>query len=142
MMEAVRTRPQFEAGDPVPHFSCRSSVRPVFHIDTVAGRYVVLTFFGSSCLEKSRLVLRHVTTALSQYFDDETMCFFGVSIDRQDETKLGIGVVLDGIRYFWDFDFQVSALFGALDPAQAAGAGQGFSFLITRMEFGLLLPRH
>jgi hypothetical protein len=52
------------------------------------------------------------------------MCFFGVSIDRQDETKLGIGVVLNGIRYFWDFDFQVSALFGALDPAQAAGAGQ------------------
>jgi peroxiredoxin len=120
----VRARPGFEIGDPVPYFSCRSNGRPMFHIDTAAGRYIVLTFFGSSSLEKSRRVLRYVTTELGGYFDDENASFFGVSIDRQDETKLGIGVMLDGIRYFWDFDFQVSGLYGALDPGQAAGAGQ------------------
>ena len=96
----------------------------MFHIDTAAGRYIVLTFFGSSSLEKSRRVLRYVTTELSRYFDDEGASFFGVSIDRQDETKLGISVVLAGVRYLWDFDYQVSALYGALDASQAAGAGQ------------------
>jgi peroxiredoxin len=121
---AVRPRPSFEIGDPVPYFSCRTTGRSAFHIDTVAGRYIVLTFFGSSSLEKSRGVLRHVTTELSRYFDDENASFFGVSIDRQDQTKLGIGLVLAGIRYFWDFDYQVSALYGALDAGQAARAGQ------------------
>jgi predicted 2-oxoglutarate/Fe(II)-dependent dioxygenase YbiX/peroxiredoxin len=96
----------------------------MFHIDTAAGRYIVLTFFGSSSLDKSRQVLRHVTTELSQYFDDENASFFGVSIDRQDETKLSIGVMLSGIRYFWDFDYQVSTLYGALDAEPAAGVGQ------------------
>jgi predicted 2-oxoglutarate/Fe(II)-dependent dioxygenase YbiX/peroxiredoxin len=121
---SIRPRPSFEIGDPAPYFACRTTGRSAFHIDTAAGRYIVLTFFGSSALEKSRRVLRFVTTELSHYFDDAIASFFGISIDRQDETRLGIGLVLTGIRYFWDFDYQASALYGALDPKQAAGAGQ------------------
>jgi predicted 2-oxoglutarate/Fe(II)-dependent dioxygenase YbiX/peroxiredoxin len=121
---AVRPRPSFEIGDPVPYFACRTTGRAAFHIDTAAGRYIVLTFFGSSALEKCRRVLRFVTTELSHHFDDASASFFGVSIDRQDETRLGIGLVLTGIRYFWDFDYHVSALYGALDRRQATGAGQ------------------
>ena len=35
-------------GDAAPTFECASSVNPRFQFDTVAGRYVVLSFFGST----------------------------------------------------------------------------------------------
>ncbi|MEY3828074.1 MAG: hypothetical protein RLZZ148_2901 [Cyanobacteriota bacterium] len=36
----------FNVGDPVPYFTCHASNNPTFNFDTVAGRYIVLTFFG------------------------------------------------------------------------------------------------
>jgi hypothetical protein len=34
-------------GEPAPWFECRSPVNPRFHFDTIAGRFIVLCFFGS-----------------------------------------------------------------------------------------------
>ena len=35
-------------GEPAPWFTARCTVNPTYQFDTVAGRYVVLSFFGSA----------------------------------------------------------------------------------------------
>src|SRR5258708_5789689 len=105
----------FYPGDPVPWFTCRSTNNPTFHFDTVAGRYIVLTFYGAATPEKNAAVLRHVATSLRAFFDDENCAFFGVSVDPADEVQKRVAQMDPGIRYFWDFDGKVSVLYGAID---------------------------
>ena len=38
----------FRPGDPIPMFACRAANTDAYHFDTVAGRYIVLSFLGSS----------------------------------------------------------------------------------------------
>ncbi|HLC08747.1 MAG TPA: 2OG-Fe(II) oxygenase [Methyloceanibacter sp.] len=124
-------RRQFHVGDPAPWFSCRSTTNPNFHFDAVAGRYLVLTFFGSSAPAASGKVLKHITTDLRHHFDDDNIAFFGVSIDPEDEGR--IKEALPGIRFFLDFDRKVSALYGAVDAEQAAAktpAYDGFTLVL------------
>jgi len=52
-------------------------------------------------------------------FDDEHLSFFGVSVDPADESGNRAPDSIPGIRYFWDFDRSVSALYGAVDRAGA-----------------------
>jgi predicted 2-oxoglutarate/Fe(II)-dependent dioxygenase YbiX/peroxiredoxin len=101
-------------GDPVPMFVARSTNNPRFNFDTAAGRYVVICFFGSALVENHRKAIEHIT-AKPNFFNDETACFFGVSIDTNDEALERVKQVLPGIRYFWDFDGEVSKLYGAIE---------------------------
>jgi predicted 2-oxoglutarate/Fe(II)-dependent dioxygenase YbiX/peroxiredoxin len=124
-------RRQFHAGDPAPWFACRSTNNPNFHFDAVAGRYLVLSFFGSSTPAASAKVLKHLTSGLRRRFNDDTLAFFGVTIDPDDEGRLK--EELPGIRYFLDFDHRVSALYGAIDPEEAgskAPAYEGFTLVL------------
>ncbi len=107
-------RRQFYIGDPVPWFNCRSANNPNFHFDSVAGRFLVLSFFGSCAEAASEKVRKHVTSDLRHHFDDDKLAFFGVSIDPKDERHLQES--LPGIRFFFDFDRKVSAIYGAIDP--------------------------
>ena len=55
------TSPTWLPGDPVPDFAVRSSNSERFHFNTAAGRYIVLSFFGSAgrdALDERRLVGR------------------------------------------------------------------------------------
>lgn len=111
----------FYSGDPIPSFSCRSSNNDVlFHFHTTAGRYLVLSFFGTSAIDKNAAILKAVNTELRRYFDDDKVSFFGLSIDPEDEKRLKQQV--PGIRYFWDFDKKVSMLFNLIGPAPDGGA--------------------
>jgi peroxiredoxin/predicted 2-oxoglutarate/Fe(II)-dependent dioxygenase YbiX len=112
---------QFLVGDPAPWFTCRTGSNAQFHFDTVAGRYVVLTFFGSAANPAAADVLKHVTTSLRPHFDDARLAFFGVGIDPQDESAARIADMLPGIRYFFDFDRKVSEIYGAVDAAEGEG---------------------
>ncbi|PSF39461.1 peroxiredoxin [Aphanothece hegewaldii CCALA 016] len=99
-------------GDPTPDFTTASTTNPQYHFNTVAGRYVVLCFFQSAVNELSQQILRE----LFQYralFDDENVCFFGVSSDPEDEKFSRVQQQLPGIRFLWDFEQTVSKLFGA-----------------------------
>lgn len=116
---------QFFVGDPVPWFTCRSAANPQFHFDTVAGRYIVLTFFGSAQHPASAEALKHITTGLRDHFDDDRLVFFGVSIDPRDESEGRVADIIPGIRYFFDFDSKVSELYGAVDETQD-GSGVAF----------------
>jgi peroxiredoxin len=105
------TRPT--VGEPAPWFVARSPVNPQFHLDTVAGRYVVLCFFKSAGDPSSRRVLDDILKQRGT-FDDQSACFFGVSTDPDDESLGRIREQLPGIHLFWDFDHSVSRLYGAL----------------------------
>src|SRR4051794_30163028 len=99
-------------GDPAPWFTQRSTSSPDYHFDTVAGRYVVLCFFGSSGDAVGSGMLK-ILSENRDLFDDEKMAFFGVSADPADEKSGGVKQILPGIRHFWDFDLKVSRIYGA-----------------------------
>jgi peroxiredoxin len=67
-------------GDPAPFFQVASSVNPRFNFDTVAGRYIVLSFFGSSQIPSSEAFLTEIVKR-GDRFDVSRAIFFGVSND-------------------------------------------------------------
>src|SRR6266511_2637287 len=109
-------------GDPAPWFQQRSPSNPRFVLDTTAGRYVVLCFFGSAADPAGRAALDAVLANRGQ-FDDSRSCFFGVSLDPADETEQRVHESMPGLRFFWDFDGTISRRYGALprEPQEARG---------------------
>jgi peroxiredoxin len=100
-------------GEPAPWFTSRTDTRERFVFDTVAGRYIVLCFYGSAAEPLSTQVLK-LLFAQRQRFDDDNLAFFGVSVDPDDERLGRVGSSLPGIRFFWDFERSVSTLYGAV----------------------------
>jgi peroxiredoxin/predicted 2-oxoglutarate/Fe(II)-dependent dioxygenase YbiX len=123
---------QLLPGDPAPWFRQRSTSSADYAFDTAAGRYLVLSFFGSAGHEHGRTALRAVA-ANRQLFDDQRFAFFGVSLDPQDETENRVQQSMPGIRFFWDFDRKVSALYGAVPK------GSGVSGEIGMRPFWVVL---
>ena len=102
-----------ERGDSAPWFHAAAlSGAPSYAFDTVAGRHVLMLFFGSAgrepAAEALALVARH-----RGLFDDSTACFFGISVDPADSEQNRIAQLLPGIRFFLDHDRKVSSLYGA-----------------------------
>ncbi len=100
-------------GDPAPWFHQRSTSNPRYAFDTVAGRWVVMCFFGTAGDEDGRRALAAVT-ANRALFDDSRACFFGVSLDPADEATGRVVESMPGLRYFWDFDGTISSAYGAV----------------------------
>lgn len=110
---------QLYPGDPAPWFTQASTTNPHYAFDTVAGRYIVLCFFGSAGFPGSDAALKAVA-ANRQLFDDKHASFFGVSIDPQDREQGRVRESIPGLRHFWDFDRTVSRLYGALPREESA----------------------
>ena len=98
-------------GEPAPWFTCRSTSNEDYHFNSVGGRYVVICFFGSAADADSARVLADFQ-ASRRVFDDDNVCFFGVSTDAQDEKAGRVRESLPGMRYFWDFEQAISREFG------------------------------
>jgi peroxiredoxin len=105
-------------GDPAPWFHSRTRSNERFAFNSVAGRHVVLSFFGSASAPMSRrfLELIHASRAV---FDDHDACFFGVTVDATDEAFGRVSDAIPGIRYFFDIDRSVSSLYGVLAEGDA-----------------------
>ncbi len=114
MPEYVRLLP----GDPAPYFRQRTPANPDFSFDSIAGRYIVLCFFGTAGSPPAQAALKSVHSR-PDLFDDATASFFGVSCDPADEEQGRVGDRYPGYRVYWDFDRSVSRLFGA--AAHTAG---------------------
>ena len=108
-------------GDPAPWFHQRSAGNPRYAFDTVGGRWVVMCFFGTAGDEDGKRAIAAINDNRA-LFDDERACFFGVSIDSNDEAKERVADAMPGLRYFWDFDGAISRLYGALPQDSAPGA--------------------
>ena len=84
-----------------------------YAFDTVAGRHVVMLFYGSGRHAPSIAALKLVADQRA-LFDDDKACFFGVTVDPEDVASGLIAQQLPGIRFFLDYDRKVSSLYGAL----------------------------
>ncbi|MFB2549599.1 2OG-Fe(II) oxygenase family protein [Ensifer soli] len=107
-------------GDPAPWFHQRSTANPRYAFDTAAGRYILIGFFGSAADPRGRAALDLVARHRGM-FDDETLCFFGVSVDPSDETEGRVRESIPGIRHFWDFDATIGRLYGAVPKEADSG---------------------
>lgn len=115
--------PSLQPGEPAPLFAIRSSNSPRLALQTAAGRYLVLCFYGSAADPQSRAILDLLTTRHRARFDDTFAAFFGVSTDPADENEGRVQQRLPGFRYFWDFDGEISHLYGA-------GGGSRFTLVL------------
>lgn len=106
-------------GDPAPWFQGRALNNPRFAFDTVAGRYVVLCFFGSAADPRAQAALI-AAARRSILFDDAFACFFGVTRDPEDAAAGRIADRIPGYRFFIDADGAISRAYGALDGDGAA----------------------
>ncbi|MFM7275352.1 MAG: 2OG-Fe(II) oxygenase, partial [Gammaproteobacteria bacterium] len=104
---------RFAPGDPVPWFAAPTHGTPVFQFGAAAGRRVLLCFPGSASRPES-LRIREELQALRGAFDDERLCFFGVSLDPADFGPDGPAEQIPGIRWFRDADGAISRQYGAL----------------------------
>jgi len=107
-------------GEPAPWFKARCTSNARYAFDTVAGRYVVLCFFASAAEPLSRAVLDAYLVQHRHVFDDDNVCFFGISVDPEDERAHRVSESMPGVRHFWDVDGNVSRLFGRLDGQRYA----------------------
>ena len=80
-----------------------------FSFDTVAGRYIVISFFGSSQIPSSQQFLTQIVNR-GDRFDVSNVVFFGVTNDPEDVE--GIQHQDPGRIYFYDLDLAVSKMFG------------------------------
>ncbi|MSP68436.1 MAG: 2OG-Fe(II) oxygenase [Alphaproteobacteria bacterium] len=117
--------PLLQPGDPAPWFIAASSTVSRFVFNTVAGRYVVLLFLGSAAEAASAGALACALTH-RHLFDDAKIALFGVTTDPEDERQGRLRQMLPGIRHFWDWDGQVSRLYGALSGANGDRAYRPF----------------
>lgn len=131
--------PKPRLGEPAPWFECRSPVNPRFHFDTIAGRCIVLSFFGSSANELARETL-DTFRGRRESFDDINCCFFGVSTDPQDESQGRVREELPGLHFFWDFDQHVSTLYGAADRSRVPEYAPQTFVLDERLRVAAIIP--
>lgn len=101
-------------GDPAPWFTGRARANPNYHLDTAAGLYLVLSFFGSGAMPYAQSLFQQVTGAWRDIFDDAKCAFFGISTDPADEAEDRLPHALPGIRHFYDHDFAISEKYGAI----------------------------
>ncbi|HYJ53089.1 MAG TPA: 2OG-Fe(II) oxygenase [Allosphingosinicella sp.] len=102
-------------GDHAPWFRAAAlSGSPSYQFDTVAGRHILMLFFGSARHEAARGALAAVERERA-LFDDVAACFFGVTVDPEDVKAGRVAQQLPGVRFFLDFDRNVSALYGAIE---------------------------
>jgi len=113
-------------GDPAIWFVARSTVNPKFHFDTVAGRYVLLSFFGSTRHPAASRLLSDVETARTA-LDGERIVFLGVSCDPADEARVGAALISAGIIYFADFEARIAREYGVVN---ALGQMQPTTFVL------------
>ena len=113
-------------GEPAPWFTCRTGKRERFAFDTIAGRYIVLTFLGSAAEPAGARFLERIL-AVRARFDDRHVSFFGVSTDPDDELSGRIADMIPGLRYFRDHDRAVS---GRYDAVGAEGEYRRITYLL------------
>lgn len=119
-------------GEPSPWFDARCTCNPKYHFDTVAGHPIVLCFFRSAGDPASQRIL-HDFMRFGDRFDDGVLnLFFGVSVDPEDERQERVREQR-GMRYFWDFDFEVSKLYGTVtNAANPADGYRGMTVLLDQ----------
>ncbi|MEX0349904.1 MAG: 2OG-Fe(II) oxygenase [Paracoccaceae bacterium] len=102
------------AGDVAPDFEQRSLTNPNYAFGSAAGRYLVMCFFASADDPHSQAAFK-AALQRTDLFDDDFACFFGVTINPQDEDPKRLKERYPGYRFFLDFDLNISRRYGVVD---------------------------
>jgi predicted 2-oxoglutarate/Fe(II)-dependent dioxygenase YbiX/peroxiredoxin len=97
-------------GDPCPVFTARSSNSPALKIDTIAGRWLILSFIPG--MGDPGAAMRVAALAGSSQFDDSHGSLFLVTPDSGDEENGRLPLRNPGVRAFWDYEHAVREQFG------------------------------
>jgi peroxiredoxin/predicted 2-oxoglutarate/Fe(II)-dependent dioxygenase YbiX len=100
-----------EVGDFAPWFALPSTTNSLFHFNTVAGRRVILFFFGNAGYEDIQIILK----AFQEHqaiFKQLEILLLGVSIQRKDESLQRCTQLAPNFIIFWDFEKKVSQEYG------------------------------
>jgi peroxiredoxin/predicted 2-oxoglutarate/Fe(II)-dependent dioxygenase YbiX len=139
MADPTRSNP-LTVGEPAPWFNAHSTSNPAYQFDSVAGRYVVLSFFGSASDDYARRMLEDIVRE-RKIFNDEHFAFFGVSADPEDLKQERVRELLPGVRFFWDFDGNIARQFGALRTTEGKAALTRHTLVLDeRLRALALLP--
>ena len=114
-------------GEPAPFFTAETDGIANYSIEVAAGRWIVLTVFGSLGVEVCRAAHDKIL-ARRAIFNDADAAFYGVSVDAKDRFERGLANAPFGLRYFWDFDQKISRLYGLVEGGNLRPA----VFLIDR----------
>ncbi|WP_197735702.1 2OG-Fe(II) oxygenase family protein [Allostella humosa] len=99
-------------GEPLPWFAATTATNPSYMVDTVAGRYVVLSFPGALDSDRGRTFRNFMFGAAQSHFDTVNAIFLGVVTDPAD---VAAGLAMDrapAMRWFQDFDQKLSRHLG------------------------------
>lgn len=114
MPDSNTTPRMIQPGEPLPWFKVPSlQGNPNFVFDTVAGRPLLMLLLGTASDPNVAEALAFVERN-RDYFDDIKASFFGISVDSTDVSAVRISPAIPGIRYFLDFERNVSRLLGAI----------------------------
>jgi peroxiredoxin len=102
-------------GDPAPPFEGRSSIGIPLSLQNLGGRYVVLTFLGSSTFGPVPRLVQEVERN-REVLDACDAYFIGVSIDPADEKQGRLKGQSPRVMFLWDGGAAVSRLYGAAFP--------------------------
>ncbi|MGZ3401899.1 MAG: 2OG-Fe(II) oxygenase [Phenylobacterium sp.] len=105
-----------QVGEPAPFFAAATDGIERYSLDVVAGRWIVLMFFGTAGQEATAEGLARALER-RELFDGPNAAFFGVSIDPADRDERGLANSEPAVRFFWDFDLAVTRLWGVADEA-------------------------
>jgi predicted 2-oxoglutarate/Fe(II)-dependent dioxygenase YbiX/peroxiredoxin len=122
-----------QPGDPAPWFVQRvrgGQNNEGLALHKTAGSYVVLCFFATTSDAVGRDTMAAVE-ANRALFDDDHAAFYGVTIDRSDETA---GRLPAGLNFFLDYDGSASRAHGAVPRDQKSSEGN-----IAARRFWLVL---
>ncbi len=103
-------------GDPAPWFVAPCAGNPTYNLNTVAGRYVVLCFYGTA----EHAALAAMLAAFAErrdLFDDSNVAFFAVSASRDDERLDRVRDRIPGFRVFWDFGLRIARAYGVCEKS-------------------------
>lgn len=119
-------------GEPAPWFKAPVlDGNPKYAFDTVAGRWVVLLFLGTADGPKAAAAFEHIAR-YRDMFDDMRAWFFGVSVNHADAAEHRIAQALPGIRWFLDYDLNISRRYGAIAEGERADQYRPHWLLLDR----------
>jgi peroxiredoxin len=107
------------AGDLAPWFQVRSIKNERFHLDTCAGRYLLLAFIGSAGSALGRAAMQEFA-ARAGTFNGIDAALFVLSADPADERENRLPETAS-VKAFWDLDREVARLYGIADEQAAFG---------------------
>ncbi len=118
-------------GEPVPWFIAPAPVNPRFSFSAIAGRWILLTFFGEAADPRSRTFLEQLAGA-GFPLSDRSLISYGVTTCPDDQVDDLVVRAFPANRTFLDADQAIARRYGLLsdDPERDGPPFNGRWFLI------------